>query len=56
MRQFKDGSSHLQIAHPICRDYRVPMWLTRAALELTNPEHEKRTLECKACGDMVRDR
>jgi len=38
------------------RDCRVPMWLTRVELELTNPEHEKRTFECKACGDMVRDR
>jgi hypothetical protein len=56
MRRSNFDSPQLEIRHPVCRDCGVPMWLTRLELELTNPEREKRTFECKVCGGMLRDR
>jgi hypothetical protein len=41
MRQLKDDSSHLQIAHPICRDCRVPMWLRPGRARADEPQSTK---------------
>ena len=42
------ASSDLAFEHPPCEQCKAPMWLTR--LKSGEPDHSKRTFECKACG------
>jgi len=48
MREFHYDAGKLEIIHPRCKRCGAPMWLTR--LEPDEPDHDKRTFECKACG------
>jgi hypothetical protein len=49
MHQHTSVPCPIEIEHPKCTTCEISMWLTR--IEPDTPDHEKRTFECKACGN-----
>jgi hypothetical protein len=52
VREFHfDPGQQPEIAHPTCDTCGAPMWLMR--IEPAEPDHDRRTFECKACSNTV---